>query len=333
MKKRESLLIIGIFVFFLPGCSHVITASAGSGTNYQIPSITWTKKITADISTSPTVSSTPTITSTIGPPPDLELVNPTAYPRYNNTTGDDYYILGRIRNNTDQTMVFFGKDIVFKFTLETWQQFNGKGAVYHSIYLDEAIRGGESSLSMNCILYPGDEGVYYYMSHSNRPQEDYLLYDEELKTYDGALGLSVLSYENFYRTSPELPKNLHLETESIFFTKEEGALDFDFNILNTPKRMGDSKYEFKYFNAWVILYDSQERIVDILYKYLGGSAEWIPGEDFQVHGSTKYSMYDQKNYWKSTPPISSKIVNEVNRIEVFVEYTEGNMCSILGLEN
>jgi hypothetical protein len=282
----------------------------------------------------PTATNTwvPSSTPTIGPPPDLELVNPIAYPEHKNAVGDDYYILGRIRNNTDQIMVFFGKDIVFKFTLETWQRnTDGTGYFYHSKYIDEAIRGGESSRSMNCILYPGDEGVYYYLARSHRGPEGYMLW-EEIETYGGSLGLSILSYESYYRTNPELPPNLHLAIENITYQKVNGGLDFEFNVLNIPQKMGSS-YDFTSIYTWVILYDSQERIINILIRDLATIPGIKRGENFHVHGNTTAGYTDKEKYFRPVRDITSDIIESVTRIEVLTEYTEGNMCSILSLEN
>ena len=332
MRKNPLYCISGLFfIILLPSCSQALAATNGIATNIQSPSKTQTARLTLSLSPTDTKTLTPTITPTIGPPPDLEFVNPMAYPEHKNAVGDDYYILGRIRNNTDQIMVFFWDDIVFRFSLEAWQRnTDGTGYFYHSKYIDEAVRSGESTKTMNCILYPGDEGVYYYHTRSNR--KEYILWEDK-ESYDGALGLSILSYESFYRTNPELPPNLHLAIENTKFQKVNGDLDYEFDVLKIPQKMSDNSYDATLIYTWVILYDSQERIINILFRDIGGIPGLKRGEDFHIHGNTSASYSDKEKYFRPVRDITSDMVDNVTRIEVLTEYTEGDMCSRLSFDN
>ena len=82
---------------------------------------------------------------------------------------------------------------------------------------------------MNCILYPGDEGIVYYQTSSGRHQDDYLI-DETRKEYSGPLGIWY-TYESFYYNEPDISLNYHPGTENLVFTKENGELIFDYDIV------------------------------------------------------------------------------------------------------
>ncbi|MGB7540330.1 MAG: hypothetical protein WBM17_17445, partial [Anaerolineales bacterium] len=159
MKKRKFSWVTSVLIILLAGCSQASMTAIGMDTNYIIPSKTPAITLTMSSTPTNTTTHTATITPTMGPPPDLELQNVSIYPDHENIVGDFYFIMGRIRNNTDNTMIFFGKDVVINFKLETWQGDKNQageliGIIKHSIYTDRAIRGTENTRSMNCILYP-----------------------------------------------------------------------------------------------------------------------------------------------------------------------------------
>ena len=97
--------------------------------------------------------------------------------------------------------------------------------------------------------------------------------------------------------------------------------------------MSDNSYDATLIYTWVILYDSQERIVNILFRDIGGIPGWKRGEDFHIHGNTSASYSDKEKYFRPVREITSEMIESITRIEVLTEYTEGKMCSILSLEN
>ncbi len=181
MEKRRFSWVISFIIILLSGCSQTSMTAIGMNTDIKIPTKTPAMTLTMSSVPTKTTTHTKTITPTQGPPPELELINISIFPEHENMVGDYYNIFGRIRNNTDKIMVFFSKDIVIIFNIDVWQRDKNADGTYrgyaiHSQYIDKAERGGELSRSMNCILYPHEEGIYYYNSQSNRPREDYSIF-------------------------------------------------------------------------------------------------------------------------------------------------------------
>lgn len=201
-----------IMMLWFTACSTTpVTTGRPSGTDggpSSIPTAVFTRTITKTptISPTPTVTSTPTITLTPTPPPDVELTNITIYPDTYNIVGQGYKLMARIRNNTNTTMVLYDTKKVFSFSIELWEydqqmKYNQDPRFFHANYQFDVSAGAYRRL-MNCILYPGEEGVAVVGFSS------YGKLDEERKNYNGPLGVWY-GYQSFYDTKPDLPQGFH----------------------------------------------------------------------------------------------------------------------------
>jgi hypothetical protein len=279
------------------------------------PSITQTESL------APSITPTLTITPTIGPPPDLELTNVTIYPDTFDKAGQDYFLMGRVRNNTESIMTFSDYDLVFKFIFEIWEYNSAFFALdyVHVKYLEEVTLGIDISRKMNCILYPGDEGVFYYETISNRT--DYLL-DETVKEYNGPLGIWY-TYESYYHTEPNLPLYYHPKTENIVFSKENGELIFDYDIVDMPNLLNPSNVSRVY--SWLILYDRNGKIINILKKWLAEMPGLTYGGTFHVHSETGVSP-NEMAYFHPVYKLTPEMIENVDHLEVLNEFEEMDTC-------
>jgi hypothetical protein len=129
------------------------------------------KTKTTALTYTPTSTNTwvPSSTPTIGPPPDLELKDVTIYPETNFEVRQRYYLMGKVRNNSNSIMQFKGKYVAFKFNFEVWEydKLDKEGPsiydYYHIKFTYEFWPGHDSNYrSMNCFLFPGEEGVVFF---------------------------------------------------------------------------------------------------------------------------------------------------------------------------
>lgn len=218
-------------------------------------------------------------------------------------------------------MTFGNFDLVFKFIFEVWE-YNSDYFVQkyiHLKYIDEATLGIERSRKMNCILYPGDEGVFYFETISNR--DEYLL-NETMKEYSGSLGIWY-TYESFYHTEPDLPSYYHPKTKNIVFSKENGELIFDYDIVDIPNLLNPSNVSRVY--SWLILYDKNGKIINILKKWLAEMPGLTYGGSFHVHSGTGVSP-NEMEYFHPVYNLTPEMIEQVDHLEVFNEFEEMDTC-------
>jgi hypothetical protein len=314
-------------LIWLAGCSQGIATTGGASQINSVPSHT-----DAEISipsTQPTVTLTqtvtppPTYTPYSGTPPDLELKDVSIYPTTFTETGQRYFLLGRVKNNTNEIMTFSPQDIIFSFTFDVWEYNSDIFAKQfeHVRYKDDVeIQEGYSS-RMNCILYPGEEGVFNYSTLSNKSVADYLVY-ETLKEYSGPLGVWY-SYESYYHTDPKLPLYYHPGTENLEFSKENGVLTFDYDIVNIPDLLDMSHTSLVY--TWLIFKNKSGKIINILKKDLGEMPELKYGGSFHVHSSTA-TLPSAYEHFHPFLEITPEMIEQTNQLEVFNEFQEHLTC-------
>jgi hypothetical protein len=333
VKKSNPIILalVGILLLSAACSTTPVTVGGPGGTDggpSSIPTAVYTRTITKTptISPTPTVTSTPTFTPTPMPPPDLELLDVTVYPNTYNVVGQSYALMGRIRNNTNTTMLLYNDKKAFSFTVESWEydeqkKLNEDAEYIHAIYQFD-LKVGWDHKNMNCILYPGEEGVIAFR-FSNLGHVNMKTYDQTPK-YTGSLGVWY-TYTSSYDTKPDLPARFHYKAENLTFQDKDGAIVFDFDLF-IPN---DHLYpDWNYLHpTWVIFYDKDGKIIDILQKDL---VHYYPGyyvgKTLHIHTSTGYTN-QQPEYFDPTIKLTSEIAAQVDHFEVLSELNEEPVCT------
>jgi hypothetical protein len=307
----------------LPACGMGTGPAATGQVLTPLPSYTRAKPTSTPIP--PTVTSTntwiPSSTPTVGPPPDLELMNVSMYLVDEiASVYSDYYFFGRVKNNTDQIMWFNYKDVPFKFTFDRWGFDQGMGQYYHDIYEDTPKMSYDPDYYriMNCFLYPGDIGVIMFTTPAETTSRDF----HWVEQHDGPSGLWLLSYESFYKVKPDLRLDWHPKAENLEYSIKDGALVFDYDIFVPTGKKGI----FATLKSWTILIDKNEKIINILYKNLETMGGMINGKTYHVHATTATPQSDRLNYFIPKMELTPEMMEQVDHIEIFAEQEEGMTC-------
>jgi hypothetical protein len=298
------------------------------------PSATTT--LTPSITPTPTVTPTPTITFTPTPPPDLEFTEMSILPDTYDEVRQDYLIMGRMRNNTNTIMQFRGKFVAFRFNFEIWDwdKYNKEsGPNYHhaKFHYDIAATNegfiGRDLRNINCILFPGEEGIIYfdinYTSFYKKAEKEGI--SEYVDFYDGPVGLWY-TYESFYETDPTIPRAYRIEAQNVQFIKLTTVMSFSFDVDLTQKHI--FHYAGYTHSAWVIVYDKDQKIINILYsdisrfpRYDGEHAVHIEGDTMNVtHGG-------YATHFSPATKMTPEMIERADRIEVMTEIEEPQVCS------
>jgi hypothetical protein len=321
MKKARKAIFLSLLIW-LAGCSQSTAPLGGKSQILSIPSQTEAALNTPTISLTPTITPTntpwPTRTLTQGPPPDMELKDVAIYPTTFTEARQPYFILGRVKNNTNKIMTFGARDKIFTFTFDVWEY---NSSIYaknysHVVYNEDVTLHFGYESRMNCILYPGEEGVFNYETRSNR--SDYLV-DETIDDYSGPLGIWY-SYQSYYTITPKMPLYYHPGTENLQFSKEDGGITFDYDVVNIPKLL-DPGHESGIF-SWLILLDKDGKIINILKKSLGELRGSESGDSFlHVHSSTAVPP-GEYGYFHPFMEITPEMIDRTDHLEVFTEFLE-----------
>jgi hypothetical protein len=332
---KSNLRMLLFLVLVLSGCNSAGTTQVIQGTASDASFTSWIsvteQQPTAMLTAStPSVTPTSTETPTIGPPPDLELINVTIYPETTFELRQRYYFMGKIRNNTDSIMLFTSKFVALRFNFDVWEydKVDKEGSsVYdyfhmkftHDIWpvYDHNFR------SMNCFLFPGEEGVLFFdFNYTDAPDEDRGYFVEK---YDGPIGLWY-SYESYYETNPNIPSVYRIPAENIYFRKVEDVVEYGFDVDLSEKHIFYKGISFDH-SAWVLLYDKDGKIINVYYRRIND----YPGyyENTYLHVASSTGLVNTNNYYfrplikKMTP----EMVERTDRIEVITEIEEAPICS------
>jgi hypothetical protein len=149
------------------------------------------------------------------------------------------------------------------------------------------------------------------------------LLSDRLEDYSGPLGIWY-TYESFYDTRPDFPRNLHPKAENIKFIRDQAQLKFEHDIVGIPDTVTHSNSAD--LNTWIILYDKNEKILNILYKMLNifEGINW--SNNFHVRGNSVDTAF---NYRFERPlPITQEMIDAVDHVEVLNEFEEGSICRL-----
>jgi hypothetical protein len=320
-KPHLAIGLIAILFLLPTACGSEVIALQATNPQATIPQATTPNTLTNVLTRTSTSTNTwiPSKTPTIGPPPDMELKNVMIY---NETGGFEhlgqfYTFLGRIRNNTDRTMVIHDRTIVFKFMFEFWEYDTYFKYYWHVTFSNEAEQRPEYSRIVNCILYPREEGVFMYIKASTNPE--YII-DEHFPQPNGPLGASY-TYESYPNYEPDLRSDLHPETQNLSFAIKDGALVFDYDV-DVP----NFESQYTRLTSYIILLNENGEIINILLKNIGQMGGVHLGITYHVHGTTATPREDQEKYFTPVRELSRKMIEQVDRLEILNEFEGDSTC-------
>jgi hypothetical protein len=326
-SRNIKIILVSVFGLVLVSACGMETVSAANPTDQVSASQPANTHVTVPPANSPTPTPTatntwiPSNTPTIGPPPDLELVNVSIYPN-----GDpsieytNYFFFGRVRNNTTQIMIFNYDFVPFRFRFDRWGYDPGMEKYYNEIYKDAPVMryDPDHNRLMNCFLYPGDEGVIVLKTPSQYSERiDYNLVPQ----HDGPLGIWY-TYESFYEIQPDLRQDWHPKAENLVFSVANNTLIFDYDIYVPVSEIG----VFAHLKSWTLLFDKNGKIINVLYKNLENLGGMTGGKNYHVHGTTETPISDRMHYFIPTIDLTPEMIEKVDHIEIFAEEEDGNTC-------
>ena len=284
-----------------------------------------TKAVSKTIAVTSTLTSTntwiPSSTPTVGPPPDLELKDITVYPQAGNYehVGQKYSLLGRTRNNTNKIMVFSDRSLVFKFTFEFWEYNSSSAKNYqHVIFTREAEQSRDYFQIVNCILYPGDEGVFMYDTYSS--SKEYILY-ENFQIMMGRLGFG-------FPTRVSITRNriydwITIPKRKIWYIQLKKARLFLIYDVNLPKKEVNG---YSRVVSYLILLDKEGEILNILSKDIIEMGGVKYGKPYHVHGTTATSVSDREKYFRPKLNMTQEMIDNFDHLDVLIEFQEKSTC-------
>lgn len=271
MKGRMRNIRSGLLLMlFLSACTAGELTQAESPTNWGHTTVIYhtndsskTPYQTATEATPATINTViPIKTPTEGPPPDLELLNLKI--RYRGDGAGTLF--GEIRNNSSITMVFpgeeNGRDIpILRFQTEAWDWFGAHGYYWHNEF--NIGRGSTYAPNTNCFLYPGETGVISIITPGcqNYPENcvsEHTFIDKP----PAAIGMQLVGYQDLKTFIPwsDLYPGYHPQVENLEYSVTDHRIRFEFDL---PKSIFKPFYSFM---TWVVVYDENGEMLDILQK-------------------------------------------------------------------
>jgi hypothetical protein len=317
-------LLCGFALFGLSACA---SGAVPSGKTASSVYSTSTRKPTRTVTPTETLLPTlvPINTPTQGPPPDLEVLNLSL--SYNENALSYFY--GEIRNNTNTTMVFPLETIpILRFAINSWQ-WNGVNGVYE--HYEVGIGKGSTGAGItNCILYPGETGlIRFTASCQEGVGKDCVAEQKIIFEPPAATGMQLVGYQDLkkYIPWPDLPKNYHPQATNINFSYTGSRLDFTFDLQSWV--FADPYYNIE---AWVVLYDSSNKIVGIVFRaYLNDDVTEAKGDVYHISG-----FYQPKDNNSPGPTgslnffmgdLTEEELSRVDHIGMMVERQHRYLCS------
>jgi hypothetical protein len=346
MKREIRRGLLLSIVFLVSGCAAetvtqpLATARIGTLTAAQQmkPSQTSTPADTATATVTPTATAIPTVepilTPSPGPAPDLEILNVAI-------RGNIF--MGEMRNNTDQPMIFPGREKGLRLDFEEWIYY---GKYYH--FIDSAfIVPGIDSKQMNCILYPGETGVVTFdlsqiciglSGCKNQLMED-------LTNPPKQLGYQLIGYQGLYwrwedlkdkypfkRDYPaELDGRYHPQIKNLSYRVEDSYIFIEFDAeIYIPAYMRGTREP-----SWIILYDHAGRIINILNTNTDIFQTRYESGVYHIYGVGRNDMALPKQWvtpdihtqwWRPMIELAPEDMQRVDHIRILFEIDNVDIC-------
>jgi hypothetical protein len=325
-KVKTILFLIGLF---LTSCS-VSPEPVGSINNPTNSPVLPSKPISTNtIALTPTPDRTeiPGFTPTEGPAPDLEIVN--------FTLDDDMNLMADIRNNTQETMIFLKGETVFEFYIDLYEK------QLHDLFGPMIIdAGGSDDKYLSCVLYPGEIGVLSVNPYhkgcatggcpGTREELDPPLqqkvvhmnrYTSYYKTWDDIKEKFSADWDPFFDGFNPKPENIIYEVQG-----EKIRVQFDLDIVFP--NLDRSQYTVQ---SWIVLYDEQGQIINILSSYLDMTDElyFTPGRyHIDGIGSNRNCSPSSpaEQCWKGQVKMTDENMSRLDHMRIFVDLNESKLC-------
>jgi hypothetical protein len=351
MKRNIRIAAFSIVFLLTAACS---PTGIGGATPTRTPRPTDTERPTQTGTPTPTVTvdpasiptALPMVTPSPGPAPDLEVFNVTIEKNSEVST----MFMAEIRNNSDEPMIFPSEERALRLRFDVW---------YEDLYRinDVFIKPNIDYKEMNCILYPQEKGIVTFNLQQKCSGGDcHVINDVKLNELPEQMGYRLNSYEGFYRRWTDyaaLPwykdyfpngfyKDFHLPVENVKYkVKPSGNETDDVEIIfNFDFSYSDSKYKpVGYIQAWIILYDNNSRIINVLRKDYNSKdfCEREMGEDcptgkYPIRAvAAEYKYWDandgETNWWfKPLAPLTMDDSQRLDHLQVFIEYQSKRIC-------
>ncbi|MBN1438550.1 MAG: hypothetical protein JW929_03995 [Anaerolineales bacterium] len=344
MNKKGVLSIVCILLAATAACSAGPANPSAAATNTPRPSRTPTGVPTPTPTAMEIPTVEPVVTASPGPAPDLELLNVTFAEGPLGTI-----FMAEMRNNTSEAMIFPGMEWALRLGVEGWWESRG---YYFHILEDVYVKPGSDDKRMNCVLYPGEVGViafdlsnYCSGGQSNCPGEW-----GELDTPPPHLGYRINNYEAFYLRwdeiyeklswrgySPTIYEGYHPLPEKVKYEIRGSIMAIRFDSKNIPP--GVEYQPFYTFPSWIILYDIEGKIINVLYeklRYATGENQYygIGIEHPSFAGKTPMAEYQwwetpdiENQIWESYAYLGEEELGRVARVRIFNEISDYTFCS------
>jgi hypothetical protein len=345
-KRLLACLALAAGLILAAGCAAGPDPASGTGaaTRTRAPSRTASlpPTVTPTATEIPTV--VPVVTASPGPKPDLELVNVTIL----NDMPWDFVFMAEMVNNTDEPMIFNEREVGLVLTFERWWERAGDRHGYDQVNLRPIVG---TIQSMNCILYPGEKGIVAFFSRSVEIISDNTMPGggEVLSEPIQQQGTQLIGYQALFRPwkdlrqqypfnepvygyPDELKNSYHPEAENFTYRLEGNRIIVEFDV-NVQK----PEYGGHYASSWMILYDKDENIINILQTvplYCKGVGCF---KNRMYHlfgiGSNSYVKDDPTvapdvytDYWKPLVEIDNEQLQLIDHIRVLNELQNYSMC-------
>jgi hypothetical protein len=258
--------------------------------------------------------------------PDLEIVDGSLFYKGNDIGGSLFW--GRIRNNTDTTMILPIREPAFIFNFTRNELIGGTDPkAFYRLYNwgPLGIAPGlstEGSVLSNCIIYPREEGVILFDLSYMIQMEGYASTRIQTDDFSGPIGF-FYSYRSQYRTSPDLDRKYHPKAENVIYSINASSLIFEFDVFIPRPR----NYKWPPIIAWLIMYDNQGNILNVLYTDLG--IYFSVGHPYNetLHIQSKMPPDQSVEFrWGYDMPVTIGQLQRLDHIEILVELQEEGIC-------
>jgi hypothetical protein len=324
------------------------------------PTITKTAALTSTPGPTATVdpasipTALPMVTPSPGPAPDLEIFNVTIE-KYSEV---NTMFAAEMRNNTDEAMIFPSKENAVRLGFDLWFTY-GAYNYMHRIK-DVFVTPGNDipAKRINCILYPQETGIIAFdiQQWCSGGDDCPIVEDYKLNESPPQMGYRLNNYEAFYHRWEEyavLPKfkddawrgfyqDFHLPAENVVYeVKPSGNEKDEVDIIfNFDFSYSDSKYKYRGdIQAWIILSDKDDRIVNVLRKVdtLKAFCKFKIGEDcptgwypIRAAAGTSRDPYegDGKTNWFFVPQaaLTADDIQRLDHITMLIEFQSYGIC-------
>lgn len=317
-RQLRTLLYCIVAAVILSACEGAI---GPGGVTASI--ITQKPSITRRNTPTPSQTLPPTITPTSTRIPDLEIFNDIIIENTKPTTGTVFF--GKIRNNTDTTMILPARENAFIFNFERYQLYGEKFS--HDILGPFGLKPGvygKDGPNSNCILYPHEEGaIFFTLFRSLEQLPGFVSNREEIESYDGPLGFTY-TYSGTYTSAPELPSKYHPKPENVTYEIKNGNIYFEYDI-NVPAPM-DKEHEKGMVLGFLIMYDSDGKIVNVLFTDIRSYLPLPNRYDHIVHMHGQSPDGDVPEHWQWYILLTEDQLKVIDHIELLFEVQYEGIC-------